>query len=97
MLVCYPHAILESIFAISPTFRVGLFVILWCFRNRHADQPACLVLFAPGTRQLRSRSPRMTDTELFEQSFNIEWSVLERIELGEPADTTPFLGTISLV
>jgi hypothetical protein len=39
----------------------------------------------------------MTDTELFEQSFNIEWSVLERIELGEPADTTPFLGTISLV
>ena len=35
----------------------------------------------------------MTDTELFEQSFNIEWSVLERMgELGEPADTTRFLG-----
>jgi len=35
----------------------------------------------------------MTDTELFQQSFNIAWSVLERTgELGEPADTTRFLG-----
>ena len=31
----------------------------------------------------------MTDTELFQQSFSIAWSVLERTgELGEPADTT---------
>jgi hypothetical protein len=31
----------------------------------------------------------MTDTELFQQSFNIAWSVLQRTgELGEPNDTT---------
>ena len=35
----------------------------------------------------------MTDAELFEQSFNIAWNVLERTgELGEPAATTRFLG-----
>jgi hypothetical protein len=35
----------------------------------------------------------MSDTELFEQSFNIAWSVLERTgELGEPTATTRFLG-----
>ena len=34
----------------------------------------------------------MTDTELFEQSFSIAWSVLERTgELGEPIDTSQFL------
>ena len=34
----------------------------------------------------------MTDTELFEQSFSIAWSVLERTgELGEPNDTSRFL------
>jgi hypothetical protein len=34
----------------------------------------------------------MTDTDLFEQSFNIAWSVLERtVELGEPNDTSRFL------
>jgi hypothetical protein len=34
----------------------------------------------------------MTDTDLFEQSFNIAWSVLERTgELGEPNDTSRFL------
>jgi hypothetical protein len=34
----------------------------------------------------------MSDTELFEQSFNIAWSVLARTgELGEPIDTTRFL------
>lgn len=34
----------------------------------------------------------MTDTELFEQSFNIAWSVLERTgELGEYNDTSRFL------
>jgi hypothetical protein len=33
----------------------------------------------------------MTDTDLFEQSFNIAWSVLERTgELGEPNDTSQF-------
>ena len=35
---------------------------------------------------------RMTDTDLFEQSFSIAWSVLERTgELGEPNDTSQFL------
>jgi len=34
----------------------------------------------------------MTETELFEQSFNIAWSVLERTgELGEPNATSRFL------
>jgi hypothetical protein len=34
----------------------------------------------------------MADTDLFEQSFNIAWSVLERAgELGEPMDTSRFL------
>jgi hypothetical protein len=34
----------------------------------------------------------MSDTELFEQSFNIAWSVLQRTgELGEPNDTSRFL------
>ena len=34
----------------------------------------------------------MTDTELFEQSFQIAWSVLERTgELGEPNWSTNFL------
>ena len=34
----------------------------------------------------------MTDTDLFEQSFNIAWNVLERTgELGEPHDTSRFL------
>jgi hypothetical protein len=34
----------------------------------------------------------MTDTDLFEQSFNIAWNVLERTgELGEPNDTSRFL------
>ncbi len=34
----------------------------------------------------------MHDTDLFEQSFNIAWSVLERAgELGEPNDTSRFL------
>ncbi|KRR17808.1 hypothetical protein CQ14_37585 [Bradyrhizobium lablabi] len=34
----------------------------------------------------------MTDTDLFEQFFNIAWSVLERMdELGEPNDTSRFL------
>jgi hypothetical protein len=34
----------------------------------------------------------MTDTEIFEQSFSIAWSVLERTgELGEPNDTSRFL------
>jgi hypothetical protein len=34
----------------------------------------------------------MTDTDLFEQSFNIAWSVLARTgELGEPNDTSQFL------
>jgi len=34
----------------------------------------------------------MTETELFEQSFNIAWSVLERTGgLGEPNDTSRFL------
>lgn len=35
----------------------------------------------------------MTDTELFQQSLYIAWSVLERTgELGDPTDTTRFLG-----
>ena len=35
---------------------------------------------------------RMTDTDLFERSFNIAWSVLERTgELGEPNDASRFL------
>ena len=35
----------------------------------------------------------MSDTELFQQSFSIAWSVLARAgELGEPTDTTRFLG-----
>jgi len=34
----------------------------------------------------------MTDSDLFEQSFNIAWSVLERTgELGEPNDASRFL------
>ena len=34
----------------------------------------------------------MTDTELFEQSFDIAWSVLQRTgELGEPNDASRFL------
>jgi hypothetical protein len=34
----------------------------------------------------------MSDTELFEQSFNIAWGVLERTgELGEPNETSRFL------
>ena len=34
----------------------------------------------------------MTDTDLFERSFNIAWSVLERTgELGEPNDASRFL------
>jgi hypothetical protein len=34
----------------------------------------------------------MTDADLFEQSFNIAWSVLARTgELGEPNDTSQFL------
>jgi len=34
----------------------------------------------------------MTDTDVFEQSFSIAWSVLERTgELGEPNDTSRFL------
>jgi len=34
----------------------------------------------------------MTDTDLFEQSFNIAWSVLARTgELAEPNDTSQFL------
>ena len=34
----------------------------------------------------------MTDTELFEQSFNIAWSVLERTgELGHRQETSHFL------
>ena len=34
----------------------------------------------------------MTDTELFEQSFNIAWAVLQQTgELGEPDDTSRFL------
>ena len=50
------------------------------------------LLFGPGTWQLRSRSPRMTDTELIEQSFQIAWSVLERSgELGEPNWSANFL------
>ena len=48
--------------------------------------------FGLGTWQLRSRSPRMTDTELIEQSFQIAWSVLERTgELGEPNWSANFL------
>jgi hypothetical protein len=35
---------------------------------------------------------RMTDTDLFERSFNIAWSVLERTgELAEPNDASRFL------
>lgn len=34
----------------------------------------------------------MPDTDLFEQSFNIAWNVLQRTgELGEPNDTSRFL------
>lgn len=34
----------------------------------------------------------MTDTELFEQSFNMAWTVLQQAgELGEPDDTSRFL------
>ena len=34
----------------------------------------------------------MSDTELFEQSFNIAWSVLQQSgELGEPNDASRFL------
>jgi hypothetical protein len=34
----------------------------------------------------------MTDTDLFERSFNIAWSVLERTgELAEPNDASRFL------
>lgn len=41
---------------------------------------------------MRLRFICMTDTDLFEQSFNIAWSVLERAgELGEPNDTSRFL------
>ena len=36
--------------------------------------------------------PSMTDTSLFEQSFNIAWSVLQKTgELGEPNDAARFL------
>jgi hypothetical protein len=42
---------------------------------------------------VRAKLIYMTDTKIFEQSFNIAWSVLERMgELGEPIDTTRFLG-----
>lgn len=34
----------------------------------------------------------MSDTQLFEQSFNIAWSVLQQSgELGEPNDASQFL------
>jgi hypothetical protein len=34
----------------------------------------------------------MTDTELFEHSFDVAWSVLQRTgELGEPNDASRFL------
>jgi hypothetical protein len=37
----------------------------------------------------------MSDTELFEQSFNIAWGVLLRTgELGEPHDTSQFLSDL---
>ena len=69
----------RSIFAISPTLRVGFFVIL--IRAFVIDTLINFLVWLPfalGTWQLRSRSPRMTDTELIEQSFQIAWSVLER-------------------
>jgi hypothetical protein len=41
---------------------------------------------------LPSRSPRMTDTELIEQSFQIAWSVLERTgELRDANWSTNYL------
>jgi hypothetical protein len=53
---------------------------------------AALALPGVGTFGLRCGFPCMTDTDLFEQSFNIAWSVLERTgELGEPNDTSQFL------
>ena len=45
-----------------------------------------------GTICFRGCFPVMTDTELFEQSFSIAWSVLERTgEFFEPNDTSRFL------
>ena len=58
----------------------------------HLDQCNEGEVNAAGTICFSVCFPLMTDTELFEQSFSIAWSVLERSgELGEPHDTSQFL------
>jgi hypothetical protein len=77
----------------SPTLRVGFFVIL--VRAFVMDTRINFLVWLPlvsETWQLRSRSPGMTDIELIEQSFQIAWSVLERTgELREPNWSANFL------
>jgi hypothetical protein len=60
--------------------------------NRALEAAALKPLCCVGTRWFTDSLYSMSDTELFEQSFNIAWSVLQRTgELGEPNDTSRFL------